>query len=174
MTFKQTLFSFILLSLGWISFQPAFCQQMVKNSSYDLMLKTLLSHSVTEISAEQAAKLNNAVFLDARAKEEFEVSHIKGATWVGYDAFKPSMVEDIDKTQPVVVYCSVGYRSEKISEQLLEMGFSEVSNLYGGIFEWVNRGEEVVNQQAVTTEEVHAYNKIWGVWLRIPKEKKVY
>jgi hypothetical protein len=71
----------------------------------------------------------------------------------------------------VVVYCSVGYRSEKIAARLREMGFLEVYNLYGGLFEWVNRGNPVYrNEQA--TRAVHGYSWTWGIWLR--RGKKVY
>ncbi|MEL6718853.1 MAG: rhodanese-like domain-containing protein, partial [Bacteroidota bacterium] len=68
-------------------------------------------------------------------------------------------------------YCSVGYRSEKISEQLLEAGFKDVSNLYGGIFEWKNQDHEVVDEKGAT-EKVHAYDRVWGFWLK--EGKKVY
>jgi 3-mercaptopyruvate sulfurtransferase SseA len=70
------------------------------------------------------------------------------------------------------VYCSVGYRSEKVSEQLRQAGYQTVYNLYGGIFEWKNQGHPVVNAEGEPTERVHAYNRSWGVWLK--KGDKVY
>lgn len=51
------------------------------------------------------------------------------------------------------------------------MGFKNVSNLYGGIFEWVNQAHEIVNDSG-KTDSVHAYNRFWGMWLQ--KGKKVY
>ena len=47
-----------------------------------------------------------------------------------------------------------------------------VYNLYGGLFEWVNQGKEVVKPNGETTETVHAYSKSWGIWLK--KGEKVY
>ena len=44
--------------------------------------------------------------------------------------------------------------------------------MYGGIFEWVNEGFPVVNNQEKQTDNVHAYNKSWGIWLK--KGVKVY
>ncbi|MFZ3013496.1 MAG: hypothetical protein WA045_07300 [Nitrospira sp.] len=58
----------------------------VSNTAYDLLLSTLLSHSVPEVSVEQIESGQYRV-LDARAYREFEVSHIAGTTWVGYDDF---------------------------------------------------------------------------------------
>lgn len=146
--------------------------QMVKSNAYNLTLKTLLAHTVTEISVDSLVKVQNDVtLLDARELGEYQVSHIKNAIHVGYDNFDSTAVLNLDKSKPVVVYCSVGYRSEKISEKLLKMGFKNVSNLYGGIFEWKNQGQAVVNKNG-ETEKVHAYSKTWGVWLK--KGEKVY
>ena len=81
-------------------------------------------------------KLEDVVLLDTRAKEEFEVSHIKGARFVDYDDFEVEKVKDIPIDQEIIVYCSVGYRSERVGEKLQKAGYSNVKNLYGGIF-WV-------------------------------------
>ncbi len=136
------------------------------------MLKTLLSHTVNEISVDSLAKIKDTVtLLDAREKPEYKVSYIEGATHIGYDNFDSTAVLKMDKSKPVVVYCSVGYRSEKISEKLRLMGFENVSNLYGGIFEWKNAGYPVKDING-ETEKVHAFDKVWGVWLK--KGEKVY
>lgn len=135
------------------------------------MLNTLLDHSVPEISVDEASK-NEVVFLDARQLEEYEVSRIRDATFVGFDDFNLNKVADIPKDAEIIVYCSVGYRSEKIAEKLIEEGYQNVQNLYGGIFEWVNQGNEVVDKQGTPTPKVHAYNRIWGIWLK--EGEKVY
>lgn len=109
--------------------------------------------------------------LDSREKKEFNVSHIEGAKYCGYDHFSTQYIAALDKSKPVIVYCSVGYRSGKIGEKLKEMGFKEVYNLYGGIFDWVNSGYPVVNAKG-TTDQVHGYNLSWGKWLR--RGEKVY
>ncbi len=144
----------------------------VQSSAFDLTLKTLLAHSVPEVSVSQVNEMRDVLFLDAREWNEYEVSHIKNASYVGYDHFEINKLKSIDKKQKLVVYCSVGYRSEKISEKLKQAGFTDVSNLYGGIFEWVNQGNPVVDEKGKLTENVHAYNKTWGVWLN--KGVKVY
>lgn len=58
----------------------------VRDKAYDLLLSTLLSHSVPEVTVNQIASANLHI-LDARAYREFEASHIEGATWVGYEDF---------------------------------------------------------------------------------------
>ena len=144
----------------------------VKSGAFRLMLKDLLRHSVPEISVSVAARDSaSIIFLDAREPREYGVSHLNGAIHVGYDAFSVAQLPPLDKNSRIVVYCSVGYRSEKVSEQLLAAGFTRVANLYGGIFEWVNRGFPVYNDKG-RTHAVHAYDKKWGVWLE--RGEKVY
>ena len=147
-------------------------KRMVKSKSYHLVLKKLLKHDVSEISVDSLNKKNDSVLLvDAREKEEYDVSHLKNARWVGYKTFNLNSVQNIDKSKPIIVYCSVGYRSEKITEKLIEAGFTNVQNLYGGIFEWKNKKLDVYNDSGLTNN-VHPYNNTWGLWLK--NANKVY
>ena len=77
-----------------------------------------------------------------------------------------------DKNAKIVVYCSLGIRSEDVAEQIMKAGYTNVYNLYGGIFEWKNKDQKVVNEKGKATENVHAFNKEWGKWLK--KGKKIY
>ncbi len=146
----------------------------VESTTYNLMLKTLLSHDVKEVNVTEADSMiqQNYIFLDSRTKEEFEVSHIKNSIWVGYDDFSINRLKNIGKKQNIIVYCSVGYRSEKIVEKLQKEGYSNTSNLYGGIFEWVNQEKPIVDSNNRLTNNVHPYSKSWGIWLN--KGNKVY
>jgi len=112
------------------------------------------------------------VILDTRETEEFEVSRIKNARRVGYNEFDISKLEDISKRTPIVLYCSLGVRSELIGEQLKEEGYKNVKNLFGGIFEWVYQGYPIVNDFGEKTDEVHAYDENWSRWLL--KGEKIY
>ncbi|MBD1395561.1 rhodanese-like domain-containing protein [Pontibacter sp. JH31] len=145
------------------------------DKAYELMLKGMYSDTVETITPTelQAAthQPNQPVLLDTRSEAEFLVSHLAGARLVAYESFDLSQLKDVPKNTPIVVYCSVGYRSEKIGEKLQEAGYTQVQNLYGGIFEWVNQGHPVFNRQG-ETDRVHAYSRAWGIWLR--KGEKVY
>ena len=145
--------------------------QKVESAAYNQMLSTLLSHSVPEVGVREIDTTESIVYVDARELREYEVSHIQDAIWVGYDDFEIERVGEVEKNQKIVVYCSVGYRSEKVSEKLIEAGFTDVSNLYGGIFEWRNQDQEVVDAKG-ETDKVHAFDRTWGVWVN--KGEKVY
>ena len=145
----------------------------VKSLNYDLMLRALLDRDVPEVDVAQVARLQmNYQWLDVRSRDEYEVSHLAQAHWVGYDEFSQERIAHLDKNLKTIVYCSVGYRSEKITQQLSKLGFKEVYNLYGGVFEWINQGHEVVDMSGRTTSRIHAYNKVWGVWVN--RGQKVY
>jgi rhodanese-related sulfurtransferase len=102
------------------------------------------------------------IVIDARKNEEFEVSHLPNA----YHARDIATVQNlgIALDQPMVVYCSIGYRSARLVEKLREAGFSAAKNLEGSIFQWANEGRPVV-QNGEVVEEVHPYNKTWGLLL---------
>ena len=147
--------------------------QDIKDKAFANRLKVLLSHNVDEISVKEAYSIKNQViFLDARAKNEYNVSHIKNAKWIGYDTFDMKQLKGIAQNKKIIIYCSVGYRSEKITKKLNKLGYKDVSNLYGGIFEWVNQGHKVYNNQGNATLKVHTYNKTWSKWLK--RGVKVY
>ena len=137
--------------------------------SFDKMLNDLLRFSVPVVKPSEV-KNSQVLFVDAREKEEFEVSHIPGAIHSGYDHFNADLFKSVNKDTPIVVYCSVGYRSEKIAEKLKTMGFSNVRNLYGGIFLWKDSGLEVVNSRG-STQDVHTYSEKWSKWLKTGNKK---
>ncbi len=149
--------------------------QDIQNIDYQILLKNLLEHSVPILDIKKAVELQKSqtvYFLDAREKREYAISHIRHAVWVGYKTFKLDHLDSIAKEDKLIVYCSVGYRSEKITKRLQDMGFKDVSNLYGGIFEWVNQGQEIVDDSGHPTTKIHAYDKHWGKW--VEKGEKIY
>lgn len=137
------------------------------------ILKVLLSDDVPKISVAGAVKKQGtAVFLDSRSREEFDVSHIPNATWVGYEEFDLSRVSSLPKEKEIIVYCSIGKRSDAVTKKLGDADFTHVQNLYGGIFEWFNQGNEVVDKNGHATDSIHAYSKLFGWW--VERGKKVY
>ncbi len=146
----------------------------VQSGAFNLLLKSMIKETVPTVTVSDLAEedVSRLVFLDAREKKEYEVSHIKEAKWIGYEDFNEARLNGISKSQEIVIYCSIGVRSEKIGEQLLAAGYSNVRNLYGSIFEWANQGNRVYGPDGKPTNKVHAYSKTWGVWLK--EGEKVY
>lgn len=155
----------------WEEGSIAGCQDV----DFNRKVNKMLNHSVDVISVKDLKESENKiVILDARELEEYLVSHIPGATHFGYDNPHYELLDELDKDQEIVVYCSIGYRSEKIGEQLLKRGFTQVRNLYGSIFEWANCGYELEDPRDNPTFQVHTYNKKWSKWLLNHAYEKVW
>ena len=165
----KRLFFFVFSLIGIL---PNAISQTVENKAFERRLAVLLSHNVEEIGVKEAAQKKNVIFLDARERNEYEVSHVKGAKWIGYDDFNPARIKGIDKDAEIIVYCSVGYRSEKITKRMNKLGYKNVSNLYGGIFEWVNQDNSIVDSKSKVTDKIHTYNEKWSRW--VTKGDKVW
>ncbi len=75
------------------------------------------------------------ILIDARRKDEFSISHISGAKNIPYNSKDPlKYLINIKPDNPIIVYCSVGYRSSILAKKLQDMGFTKVYNLEGSIF----------------------------------------
>ncbi len=104
------------------------------------------------------------VLLDVRGPEEQKVSQLRGARRV--DAREPELdALAIRKDAKVVVYCSIGYRSAVLVEDLKRAGAKHVYNLEGGIFDWANQGRPIYRGEE-RVREVHPFNGVWGFLLR--------
>ncbi len=130
------------------------------------LLKSYNKRTVPYISVQMLKmEYEDYIILDTRKKEEYEVSHLPNAIWVG-EKFKPERVSGINKEDKVVVYCSVGIRSESYGEELIRNGFDKVYNLYGSIFSWKDAGYQIVDTENKPTEKVHVFGKIWAKYLK--------
>jgi len=73
--------------------------------------------------------------LDVREPHEYDIAKIDGTTLIPLGQLA-QRVSELDSTADIVVHCKSGVRSGKAQKQLLEMGFSRVTNLAGGILRW--------------------------------------
>lgn len=130
--------------------------------------------TVPYLTVDELKESKELYLLDTRKKEEYDVSHLKNAIWVGHKEFSIDtvMVTITEKNVPILVYCSVGVRSENIGEKLLKAGYTDVKNLYGGLFRWKNLGNPVYDSEGLKTDKVHAFSKNWGKLLT--NAEKVY
>jgi rhodanese-related sulfurtransferase len=145
------------------------------DEKYENKVDSYLSYSVPVLGVEQL-KENQASFLilDARPEEEYNVSHIANAERIGFKNLNMDVLDTVPKDTKIVVYCSIGYRSEKVGEKLKKKGFTQVYNLYGSVFEWANRDYPLVDNAGYPTSRVHTYNKKWSKWLKNERYTKVY
>lgn len=132
----------------------------------DSLLTAYNQKTVPYISVEELKEnYDQFTILDTRKKPEFQVSHLPNAIWVGEKLNKKDL-KKIPNDKPIVVYCTVGIRSEDFGEELLKDGFEKVYNLYGSIVSWKDAGNDVVDNDGNTTEKVHVFSKEWERYLK--------
>ncbi|WP_330444537.1 rhodanese-like domain-containing protein [Flavivirga abyssicola] len=138
-------------------------------------MKKYNDNSVPYITHQELSTLDtDVILLDSREFKEYQTSHLKNAIHVGYDHFKiDSIPKKIpNKASQIIVYCSVGIRSESIGDSLKKAGYKNVKNLFGGIFEWKNNDLPIFNAVEKETDSVHTFSLKWSQWLK--KGIKVY
>jgi rhodanese-related sulfurtransferase len=152
----------IFLGLFITIFSLGFSQKTIPE-----VLKKFNKLSVPYITVSELKSKKNLIILDSREPKEFNVSHLRNAKYVGHDKFDSKKITTTlkNRNDTIIVYCSIGVRSENIGEKLQKLGYKNVYNLYGGIFEWKNQGQEIVDGKEKTTEKVHAFSKEWNKYL---------
>ena len=82
---------------------------------------------------------NGAVLIDVRTSDEYNREHIPNAVNIPLDT-----IDSIgyDKDTTIIVYCQSGMRSLEAVKKLVDMGYTNLYNLDGGILNWGGDLEE--------------------------------
>ena len=97
-----------------------------------------MSNSITAAELAGLLKLPDSPrLLDVREPEEFEMAYLPGARLLPLGQI-PARFEELRdwQNEPVVVYCHHGMRSLHAIGFLREAGFTNLTNLSGGIDAW--------------------------------------
>ena len=92
------------------------------------------------ITAQEAKKIMDEregyIILDTRTREEYDEGHIPGAILIPHDQIREQAESVLtDKDQLILVYCRSGRRSKLASEDLVELGYTNIME-FGGILDW--------------------------------------
>lgn len=85
------------------------------------------------------------VLIDCREQSEWDAGHIKEAVFMPLSNFDEEMkkLENLEsKDTKLVLQCRSGKRSMTACKLLEENGFTDLTNLEGGILGWLNEGYE--------------------------------
>lgn len=161
----------VFFSLGIIQAQSPHCS----DNEFDQKVASYISGKikVADVSTLKERQCESLI-LDAREYHEYAVSHIPGAIWIGYNKPNFDVLDTIAIDKEIYIYCSVGYRSDKLGQKIYKKGFHNISNVYGSIFEWANRSYPLVDENNQPTTQVHTYDKKWSKWVLNPAIEKVY
>ena len=98
------------------------------------------SATYEQITAEEAKTIMDTeqdyIIIDARTEEEFVEGHIENAILIPeYEIAERAEAELPDKDALILVYCRSGRRSKIASEELVNLGYTNVKE-FGGIIDW--------------------------------------
>jgi rhodanese-related sulfurtransferase len=92
--------------------------------------------SVTEAKARLAATPPPRL-IDVREQDEWDLCHLPGAELVPLSRFgELAPARLTDPAESLLIYCHHGGRSAQVTAHLLRNGFTDVTNVAGGIDAW--------------------------------------
>ncbi len=98
--------------------------------------------NLPEISPEELrdelAGADPPMLVDVREPNEWEIVHLPNAHLIPRGQL-PDHLNELTGARRLVVYCRTGGRSSQATRLLLDLGFSNVRNLSGGITAWAER-----------------------------------
>jgi len=122
------LIAFLLIAIG--------CKKNENNDTVEL---------ITVEEMDSLLKMGNVQLIDVRTPQEYANGYIEGAVNIDFrDKNFESLIEKVDKSNPVAVYCGRGGRSGKCSTFMKKAGFTKIYDLDGGITEWKYKGKKVI------------------------------
>lgn len=154
----------LLLLIGFYLIRPI----PITNRTLDTAVRMVLSESDQAVTPEKlSAEENPGILLDVRAKSEYEISHLPGAIHVGEEGeYLPDSLQPSDR---ILVYCSIGKRSEDLMKELQSKGYQDVRNLYGGIFAWAEAGLPLESGSTTDQPYIHGYSSFWAKLTNYPR-----
>ena len=86
----------------------------------------------------EAIQGKEVILVDVRTPEEYAEGFIQGAINIDYFDQQSfiKQISELDKKEPVYLYCRSGNRSMKAARQLVTLGFEKVYDLAGGYMAW--------------------------------------
>lgn len=100
-----------------------------------VLLLTACGSSYETIDSNKAMELieNEAVVIDVREASEYDTGHIEDAINIPVNNITSV---DYDKDTVIIVYCASGMRSADAAKELIDLGYTNVYNLDGGLINW--------------------------------------
>lgn len=83
----------------------------------------------------------NLCLIDVRELSEWQEMHIPKAIHIAKDELKTNITKtNANYTTPIYLHCRSGVRSLHAANTLLELGYTNVYSVDGGIIAWFNAG----------------------------------
>lgn len=102
-------------------------------------------HDVQTISVDELKKIydinNDINLIDVRELDEWQTIHIPRAIHIAKDDLSTKILQEIPKkNEPIYLHCRGGVRSLHAASALLDLGYTDVYSVDGGILAWEKAG----------------------------------
>lgn len=131
----------LIIAVALLTFSACSKNRTTQSTQGDIQnTQATQSNTFEQITPEKAKEImdtqKNYVILDVRTAEEFQEGHIKGAILIpDYEIVEKAEEILTDKEQLILVYCRSGRRSKLASQELANLGYTNVKE-FGGIIDW--------------------------------------
>lgn len=98
-------------------------------SNHDPAMQTI---TPAELKARLDSGNLNALLIDVREKEEWEMDHIPQARLIPLQTI-PAHADSLPRDTEIIIHCKAGMRSARACEYLMSLGFENVTNVTGGM-----------------------------------------
>ena len=118
---------------------------MGTKSGMDLIndAKTRIREVTPQQVREMRARGENAVYLDVREPNEWNLGHLPGAVHIPRGTLETKVEASIPRDRKVVIYCAGGNRSALAADTMQQMGYGDVVSMSGGFTAWAQGGGDV-------------------------------
>ena len=134
-----------------------FCLALVFTNRLDLWTAYYALNGAIDVDHAYDLVSKGAVVYDVRSPEEIKVSSLKGAIPFNNQIKVPT-------DQPVLFICTLGARSHSIYTKFKKNGYSNVHNVAGGYFRWLQQGH-FLHANGKPTNIVHPYSQFFALFL---------
>lgn len=107
----------------------------------------MINECTTKELKEMLNSKDNIQFIDCRENQEWKEAHIAGINLLPLSEFEAKFESILkDKDGQIVIHCRSGARSMNACMFLLSKGFTNLTNVQGGIMSWIQEGFPVVSE----------------------------
>ena len=104
---------------------------------------TIPTIDVREADRRRRDEAGRPLVVDVREANEFAAVRLEGVALVPMSTFA-TRFEELPRDRPLLLMCAAGSRSAAATAHLIRNGWTDVTNVAGGITEWERAGLPVV------------------------------
>jgi len=139
-----------------------------------MVAENILKGLTKPISWREIANINTneALLLDVRTKEEYQLGTIEGALNIPIDELRENLSK-LPHDKKIIVFCGVGLRGYLATRILMQYGFTNVFNLNGGFKTYENASQKQSNEDIFESDYIGIDDMIYKKTYETTKNDKI-